>query len=96
MSNWRDEAACLDHDTNLWFPDDLLDQDPDGPQKRETPRLYRQAKRICLSCPVREECLEYALDFPEPYGMWGGTTRPERLNILRARRKDARDLEEST
>lgn len=56
--------------------------------------MYRQAIRICNSCPVQQECLDYALDFPEPYGMWGGKTRPERMTILRERRKEAREASE--
>jgi WhiB family redox-sensing transcriptional regulator len=90
--SWRKEAACRGHSSDLFFPPDPLDdEDEDGPRRRETRRMYRQAIRICNSCPVRQECLDYALDFPEPYGMWGGLTRPERANILRERRREARE-----
>jgi WhiB family transcriptional regulator, redox-sensing transcriptional regulator len=90
--SWRDEAACRGHNTSLFFPRDPHDDYEEGePKRRETRRMYRQAIRICNSCPVKQECLDYALDFPEIYGMWGGLTRPERANILRERRKEARE-----
>ena len=89
--SWRDDAACLGRDVDLFFPPDPHDdEDEDGPRRRETRRMYRQAIRICDSCPVQQECLDYALDFPELYGMWGGKTRPERMTILRERRKEQR------
>lgn len=90
MPHWREDAACLGYDTALWFPPDP-DETPDEPRRRETPRLYRQAKRICGACSVRQQCLDYALENKEPYGMWGGLTRPERATILRERRREARE-----
>ena len=44
------------------------------------------ARATCLSCPVRPECLEYALTHPEVDGVWGGTSRQERRRIRTARR----------
>lgn len=44
-----------------------------------------EAKAICARCPVQVECLEYALENREQYGVWGGTTRDERKAMLRAR-----------
>jgi WhiB family transcriptional regulator, redox-sensing transcriptional regulator len=40
--------------------------------------------RICGRCPVRQECLEHALDSPGLVGVWGGTTEVERKWLLRA------------
>lgn len=40
------------------------------------------AKSICRSCPVRERCLDYALDNREPYGIWGALTERERRKLL--------------
>lgn len=79
---WRRDAECRNHDPNLWFPPMF----EEGDNRRETPRLYREARRICFSCPVRTDCLEFALEFREEWGMWGGLTRPERNTILRGRR----------
>jgi WhiB family transcriptional regulator, redox-sensing transcriptional regulator len=42
------------------------------------------AVRICGRCPVRQECLEHALDSPGLVGVWGGTTEVERKWLLRA------------
>jgi WhiB family transcriptional regulator, redox-sensing transcriptional regulator len=44
------------------------------------------ARAICLTCPVRQECLEYALAHPEVDGVWGGTSGRERQRIRTARR----------
>jgi WhiB family transcriptional regulator, redox-sensing transcriptional regulator len=44
------------------------------------------AKRICATCPVREPCLEYALDYRIDHGVWGGTSERQRRRILRKRR----------
>jgi WhiB family transcriptional regulator, redox-sensing transcriptional regulator len=90
--SWRERAACRGMNTNLWFPHDPDEEDtPDQPRRRETPRLYRHALRVCNACPVRQECLDYALEAREGFGMWGGKTRPERQTILRERRQAARE-----
>jgi WhiB family redox-sensing transcriptional regulator len=38
----------------------------------ESPARLEQAKRLCADCPVREMCLDGALERREPYGVWGG------------------------
>ena len=52
------------------------------------------ARRICRACPVRAECLDYALAGADTWnglttGIWGGTTPRERARIRRARKKAA-------
>ena len=42
----------------------------------------RQAKAICMTCPVRQECLDYAVDSREDWGIWGGAT-PNQRRVLR-------------
>lgn len=71
--SWRDRAACLDMDTNLFFPE----------AGRNAYRQVERAKRICSTCPVRQECLDYALEFPDRSmpGIWGGTTEGERRRM---------------
>ena len=46
----------------------------------------KAAKQLCGECPVIQECLEYALNNNERYGIWGGKSTRERLLILRAKR----------
>jgi WhiB family transcriptional regulator, redox-sensing transcriptional regulator len=72
--DWRHRAACRDHDPELFFP--VSDM---GPGARQT----EQAKAVCARCPVRAECLEYALDNALDHGIYGGTTESERRTLRR-------------
>ncbi len=56
--DWRELALCLQFNGDLWFP-----------EKGESPAA---AKLLCGRCEVRAECLEFALDTNEDYGIWGG------------------------
>jgi len=73
MSEWRDLAACKDHPTIWWFPEtkEIGDQDV--------------ALGICMNCPVKNECLDYALIY-EPMGIWGGVNQTDRAKIRRNRK----------
>ena len=62
---WRDRAACVGADPDLFFP-------PEEGGKGQA----RKAKAICAGCPVRVECLDHALRHGEHWGIWGGV--PER------------------
>ena len=44
-----------------------------------------RAKAVCRSCPVRMECLSFALDNKIQFGVWGGMTERERRALLRRR-----------
>ncbi len=66
---WMLEAKCLDADPEAFFP--------------EKGGSTREAKRICAVCPVREECLEYALANDERFGIWGGLSERERRRAKR-------------
>jgi WhiB family transcriptional regulator, redox-sensing transcriptional regulator len=78
-ATWRENASCLQYPAVLFF----------GLDDSETPaeRRHREdkAKRICSTCQVRGQCLEYALKTREPYGIWGGLTELERKARLRSR-----------
>jgi WhiB family redox-sensing transcriptional regulator len=65
---WTDRAVCRDEDPELFFPGGM-----------EGPALLQiaEAKAVCARCPVRAECLEYALR-ELPYGVAGGLTEDER------------------
>lgn len=72
---WRDDAACLGLDTELFFPVD------DRPAATAAPR------RVCRGCPVRAECLADVLATEDParrFGVVGGTTPGERRALHRA------------
>jgi len=49
----------------------------------------RKAKSICAACPVRIECLEYAVRIREPHGIWGGLNEIERRVLIREQRHRA-------
>src|SRR6266487_4398666 len=48
-------------------------------------RRERRAKQICARCPVVADCLRWALDAREPFGVWGGTSAKERARMLARR-----------
>lgn len=67
--HWTTRAACLDEDPELFFPDSYP-----GTSDWETPR------RVCMRCPVREQCDKEADRQGEKFGMFGGRTPDERLH----------------
>lgn len=66
---WQAEALCAQTDPEAFFP--------------EKGGSTRDAKRICASCDVRSECLEYALNNDERFGIWGGLSERERRKLKR-------------
>lgn len=79
---WQWQAVCRGEDAALFFPPSHL-EDRDHKRERE-----RRAKALCSICPVRIECLEYALRIREPYGVWGGLNEIERRAIHRERDRE--------
>ena len=75
---WQDTAACLNEDLILFFG-------PDGERQPEREIRERKAKAVCALCPVRADCLNYALSRPEKYGAWGGLNEEERAAERRRR-----------
>jgi WhiB family transcriptional regulator, redox-sensing transcriptional regulator len=67
--DWRDDAACRNHDPELFFPEGTA-----GPARDQAER----AKRVCQSCPVQAPCLQFALGHGLSFGIWGGVTGDER------------------
>lgn len=47
------------------------------------------ARAVCHTCPVEKQCLEYALEKKERFGVWGGTSERERRKLQRQRRAEA-------
>jgi WhiB family redox-sensing transcriptional regulator len=66
---WQDQALCAQTDPEAFFP--------------EKGGSTREAKRVCRSCEVRAECLEYALENDERFGIWGGMSERERRRLKR-------------
>ena len=75
---WRNQAACRGQNTDLFFPIGEV-----GPAARQV----HDAKQICAGCPVREPCLEWALEVGADHGVWGGLSEAERKSW---RRRQAR------
>jgi WhiB family transcriptional regulator, redox-sensing transcriptional regulator len=79
---WQDRAACRDEDPELFFPVGVPTAKPYQAQEAD-------AKKVCARCPVRTECLTWALETGLDHGVWGGLTEHERRALLarRARRR---------
>ena len=68
-ASWMTHGACLGTDPELFFPVAVTGA---------TTEQVSSAKAVCGRCQVRENCLSYALR-AMPHGIWGGTTRQERI-----------------
>ena len=69
---WQLAATCRGESASCFYP-------PTHFERKEL-RLARErvAKSICNQCPVRQECLAYAVRTAEPHGIWGGLNELER------------------
>lgn len=67
--DWQDQAVCAETDPDAFFP--------------EKGGSTKEAKKICLGCDVKDECLKYALDHDERFGIWGGYSERERRRLQR-------------
>jgi WhiB family redox-sensing transcriptional regulator len=72
---WERKPACATADPRVFFPEDA-DGNPveDGPEADT-------ARRICAQCPLRDQCLQWALSVGVPAGIWGGHSTRERDGI---------------
>jgi WhiB family redox-sensing transcriptional regulator len=75
--DWREDAECRDHDPELFFPEGTA-----GPAQRQAD----EAKLVCKRCPVRAQCLGFALRQGLGFGIWGGTNVAERRAMRRGSR----------
>lgn len=66
---WRVHAACYGVDKALMFP--------------TAGESLREARKVCAGSPVRTQCLKYALDAGERFGVWGGKSEKERRQMRR-------------
>lgn len=67
---WQDEALCAQADPESWYP--------------EQGGSTTAAKQVCMGCPVRAQCLAYALAGHERFGIWGGLSERERRKFYGA------------
>jgi WhiB family redox-sensing transcriptional regulator len=74
MKDWMVSAACRGMNPELWFPVTEV-----GPGARQVAR----AKAVCAGCPVRDECLAFALELKLAEGVFGGLTPSERAVLVR-------------
>ena len=71
-TSWMSKGKCQDLPPETFFPNDGVGVDV--------------ARRICVDCPVKSPCLEYAMANHIDHGVWGGTSERERRRIARERR----------
>jgi WhiB family redox-sensing transcriptional regulator len=71
---WRNKAACLDADPELFFPS--------GSTGAALMQI-EQAKAVCKQCPVMRECRQWALETGQQDGVWGGMSEEERRRVKR-------------
>ncbi|HYI34078.1 MAG TPA: WhiB family transcriptional regulator [Glaciibacter sp.] len=64
---WQSDSLCAQTDPEAFFP--------------EKGGSTRDAKKICASCEVKSQCLEYALANDERFGIWGGLSERERRKL---------------
>jgi WhiB family redox-sensing transcriptional regulator len=69
---WMARGACRNYEPSVFFPSDGVGVD--------------RARKICATCNVTEDCLEYALLNRIDHGVWGGASERERRRILKRRR----------
>jgi hypothetical protein len=67
---WQNDALCAQVDLKMFFPDKGGSAKP--------------AKKICGLCPVRDECLAYAIETRQRFGIWGGKSERELRRLMRA------------
>ena len=66
-AGWQERGLCAQTDPEAFFP--------------EKGGSTREAKKVCLTCDVRQDCLEYALANDERFGIWGGLSERERRKL---------------
>lgn len=71
-SSWLLNGPCRDEDPELFFP--LGDSD-------KARQATRDAKAVCAGCPVREMCLDWAVNTNQRTGVWGGLSELERMSL---------------
>jgi WhiB family redox-sensing transcriptional regulator len=71
---WQTHARCAEVDPEIFFP--------------ERGGSSKAARAVCCDCQVKLECLEYALNNKEQFGIWGGTSERERRRLRKVRARE--------
>jgi WhiB family redox-sensing transcriptional regulator len=79
-ADWRDSAACLEEDPELFFPVGTM---PHAVAQIE------EAKDVCRRCEVQDTCRRWALETRQEFGVWGGLSESERIRVRRTARAAA-------
>lgn len=74
--SWRQRGVCTQTDPDVFFPDHG--------------GIPHEAKALCARCPVRKQCLDWAIEIDDREGVWGGKTYRERRDEARRRGHDLR------
>lgn len=72
-TSWMARGNCAEQPPATFFPSDGVG--------------VEAARKVCATCPVKEPCLEYALEQRIDHGVWGGCSERERRRILKRRRE---------
>lgn len=82
QEHWGKRAACRTAPREAFFPEDFSGSAAFA--------AAEEAKAYCRACPVVDDCLAGALQRREAFGVWGGTTAPERRAYWRRQREEAK------
>lgn len=84
-TEWHERAACREYDPDDWF---------EIPTGRPHDDPIAEIRAICNTCPVKTQCLQFALDTGQEYGVWGGTTPAERAAARHRAHRRSRLIDE--
>ena len=79
---WQEQGACRKQDPELFF----LSENSRGGIKN---KQIVMAKKVCGTCPVINECLEFAIETEQNFGIWGGLSEDEIATAVRRRKRYA-------
>ena len=74
-NDWITKAACQGKGSELFFSDSTF--------RKINKKMIEQAKNVCKTCSVSAECLAYAINQDERFGIWGGYSSKE-LSVLKS------------
>ena len=75
---WRDFALCKGVDPDAFYPEKT---EPDYNER------VAQAQAVCATCPVRTDCLAFAMDTHQKHGIFGGLTPSQRHHLRYPRKR---------